>query len=94
MAAFVNKENLSRAVIEGKTQDGQIQTIVQCEGWDFINFEWVMEMRSNDEGIVYNLLGLKLVTRDEQLWVLFTGDVRVEPRTDADKNFHYEGFGR
>src|SRR3990172_4226027 len=38
----VNKNNLVRASIEGKDmQTRETRIIAECDGWDFVNFEWV-----------------------------------------------------
>lgn len=95
MAAFVNKENLRRAAIEAlDVDDEKLFTIAECDGHEFANFKWVARMVMNDEGVTHELMGLMLVTANEQITVFRTGAVHVEPRTEEDKNFHYEGYGR
>lgn len=95
MAAYVNKENLTRACVEALNPWTQeILPLVQCDGHEFVNFKWMAEVRANDCGIKHTLVGMMLVTRLQQISVLNTGEILVDERTDEDKLYHYEGFGR
>lgn len=103
-AAYVNKEGLLFAVIEGECmQSNQIERIVECAGWDFVNFEWVQTFappRAMKGSVVVPmprsnwLMGLSLVTREEVTEVYFDKSINVKPRRQSDKNFHLEGFGK
>lgn len=95
MAAFVNKEHLTRACVEGMNQEtGQILIMAECDGHEYVNFKWLAEVRHNDCGTTSAITGLMLVTREQQISVSGTGQIHVEQRPDEDKTFHYEGFGR
>lgn len=109
MACFQNKEGLVRAAVEGKyisespTQRNgklikQYDTLIlaECDGWDFVNFQWMAElhMRSDGKGSHHHV-GLKMVTREQWVEVYaVNGLSKSIPRTDEDKIFHYETFGR
>jgi hypothetical protein len=102
MAAFVNKDGLISASIEAKNFYTQEQFIIaECSGQDFVNFKWVAERHQVVAGPGlysfanwHNLVGLSLVTRDVELTVYFDGNNLILNRTEEDKNFHYECFGR
>ncbi len=97
MAAMNSKENLRTASIEAKhVETRAITTLAECDGYDFINFEWMAEARTPFGGgeTVVRLLGIKLVTRETSIHVYPSGDVKILARAEHDKNFHYEGFGR
>lgn len=102
MAAFVNKDGLILASIEAKNYYTQEQFIIaECNGQDFVNFKWIAERHSVTGGTGlysfsnwHQLVGLKLVTRDFDLNVHFDGTNQIEQRTEEDKKFHYEGFGK
>lgn len=93
-----SKENLSRAAIEGKCcRTFQIVTLAECPGVDFCNFEWMAEFRARmgdvNAGYCRNV-GLTLVDRDNRTKVGFNGEIKTEIRSEQDKNFHYEGYGK
>ncbi len=99
MAAFVNKENLRRASIEAKNfvNRDDVRILAECDGWDFVNFQWMAEARvsSADSRVTgHRLIGLKLVTRDWFFLVFRDGTMQKVPRPEDDKKFHYAGFGR
>ena len=102
LAAMVNKDALVRACIEAKNvKTREIITIVECEGHDFINFEWINARHyfTADLGATmiapfHRLIGLKLVTREMKANVFLDGTVFPERRTEAEKGIHYEGFGK
>lgn len=102
MAAFVNKDGLLLAAIEAKNFYTQEQFIIaECQGQDFVNFKWNAERHQilSAPGLYsfanwHQLVGLTLVTREVELAVYFDGSSHIEHRTEEDKNFHYEGFGK
>ena len=100
MASFQPKDGLVRAAIEAKdVSTREVKTIVECDGWDFVNFQWDAEFRTQMGAVngmgVHTLVGLKMVTRDYWISVnQFTGKVRTIKRTEEDKNYHYATFGR
>ncbi len=102
MAAFVNKEGLVRACIEAKNFYTQEQFVIaECDGQDFVNFKWCAERHQVVSGTGlysfanwHNLVGLMLVTRDVEVTIYFDGSSQVVNRTEEDKKFHYESFGR
>lgn len=102
MAAFVNKEGLVCARIEARNfYTNEVHTIAECDGWEFVNFKWNAERHkmmssSNLPSLAnfHNLTGLKLVCRDIEVDVYFSGESEVTARTEEDKKFHYACFGR
>lgn len=99
LAAFVNKEGLVRASIEGKDMNGgAIKTLIEVDGHDFCNFQWMAAAKyalgAGDQVCPMRLLGMKLISRDFEFWTFPTGLVHREPRTVEDKSFHYAGYGR
>lgn len=65
MAAYVNKEGLSRAAIEAKNlHTKEVITAVECDGWDFFNFQWVAVAVPVKSGPApRHIIGMKLLTR-------------------------------
>lgn len=102
MASFQPREGLSRVIIERKCKETKkIDTPVHCIGQDYCLFKWVRVARfgfGSIQGVQKlnsQLVGLTLVTRDFEATVLIDGSpVQIEARTKADKNFHYEAYGR
>lgn len=96
MAYFQNKEGVIRAAIEGKHQvSREVRILAECDGHDFVNFQWMAEFRGNVKGGgSSHHTGLKLVTRDFWIEVYARGFQIKKPRTEEDKKFHYATFGR
>jgi len=94
MAAFRNAEGLIRAAIEAQSvETDDIHTVVECDGHDFCNFQWI----SAAFGLAApyaRIVGIALITRDEQCRVFVDGSTKIENRTEADKKYHYETYGR
>jgi hypothetical protein len=85
MAAYQNKEGLVRASIE--TQDiitQEIKTLAECDGWDFLNFQWISARFGLYQGWA-KIVGLKLITRDYEIIVFDSGEIeRRERRLDLN----------
>lgn len=102
MASFQKREGLSRVLIERKCKETKrIDTPVHCIGQDYCLFKWVRVARfgfgsiQGTKKLSSQLVGLTLVTREFEATVLVDGSpVQIEPRSENDKNFHYEGYGR
>jgi len=99
LAAFQNKSGLIRASIEGRDlQGGAVKTLVEVDGHDFCNFQWMAAAKyalgGGDQVCPMKLLGMKLISRDFEYWVFPTGLVHREPRTAEDKSYHYATYGR
>lgn len=96
-ACYQNKEGLVRASIEMKDRETlAVSTLAECDGWDFVNFQWLAEFRGNvktGKGF-HRHVGLCLVTRDFWNNVYYAGRIVQEPRTEEDKQYHYATFGR
>jgi hypothetical protein len=100
MAAFVNKEGLVRASIQAKdVATREITTLAEVDGWDFCNFEWIAQGRIPGPGfgskpLQGQVVGLRLRARESSFECFVDGSVFVRGRSEADKKFHYAGFGK
>lgn len=95
-----NREGLARASIEAKSAKTSItSTVVECDGHDFRNFQWIVVSRVNPNfrGSVTppaEHVGIKLLTTHEEVAVLLTGQCARRRLTEAEKNLHFATFGR
>lgn len=95
-----NKEGLVRASIEAKDISTKEQrTLAECDGWNFVNFQWIAvastpALFKGSVTPLTRLVGLKLMTRESMVEVYDTGEIKVLPRSEEDKTFHYATFGR
>lgn len=95
-----NREGLVRACVEGKDRvSGECKVLAECDGWDFINFQWIAQAAQSMALIgkvppVHTLLGMNLVTRDCNFVCLPTGQVRKVARPEAEKKIQLATFGR
>lgn len=100
MAYRQNREGLIRAAIEAKElRSKDIRILAECDGHDFINFQWMAvsfcPVEFTGEHELRNMtIGLKLVTRDYEYQVYINGDVVKSIRTEAEKGIHFATFGR
>lgn len=99
-ACYQNKEGLVRAAIEGQhvvTQ--QVKTLAECDGHDFVNFQW-MAVAMMPVGLigkaqpVHALVGMKIITRDVELCVTADGALLRRVRPEAEKRLNFATFGR
>jgi hypothetical protein len=96
-ASFVNTTGLVRASIEGKDiASRSVKVLAECDGHDYVVFKWNAAFISygNFANGHHVLTGLKLVTRDIELDVYPSGDVKILARADDEKTIHYATFGR
>lgn len=95
-AAFTDKTNLRRAAIEVIDNMARVRVVAECDGHDFINFEWMVyeKMQWPERLKVTNLRGLRLKTRDMIAEVYKNGEITSRPRPAYDHYYHYAGFGR
>jgi hypothetical protein len=99
----VNKSGLVRAAIECEsTSTHKLWVGVECDGWDFVNFEWVggtttpnlFAIRGSVE-LAPQIVGMRLHSRDMVYTVMMDGSpVMVRPRTAAEKKQNLAGFSR
>lgn len=99
-----NKEGLVRACIEGKDRaSGVVVTLTECDGHDFVNFQWIAEATtglsfkrkiSGNLPTMHRLLGMALVTREWLYAVSPTGEVFKKARPEAQKKINFATFGR
>jgi len=98
MATFKRTDGLAKAFIEVKDKEtGVIATPVHCAGHDFCLFKWrkVARIGLGTKGKVSGeIVALVLVTRTMEATFYVDGTLRTDIRTDEEKKFHYEGYGR
>lgn len=101
----VNKDGLVHAAIERECMTSyKIETVAECDGHDFVNFEWMAAASVPALSLIGSqvskidlrgaIVGLRLVTRDLNLECLVDGRQMVKPRPEAEKKLHLAGFGR
>lgn len=94
MAAFQNADGLKLASIEAQdVVTNKVFTVADCRGEDYCNFQWIYAAWGFDGGHV-KIVGLTLVSRDMRCSVYVDGQTSLEPRTEADKKYHYATYGR
>lgn len=95
-----NRENLSKAIIETKDFiSREIKQVVVCDGWNFVNFQWVGGVSINPMNVKAGngrsaILGLTLLTRDKKVTVRIDGKISTIDRTDEEKAQNLATFGR
>ena len=101
-AWFNNKPGVIRASIEGEDlRTFEVKTLAQCDGWDFVNFQWLAAAfvgniftSANSIKPVSRLLGMKILTRTKIIEVLDTGKVNVSQRSPDHMNTKFATFGK
>lgn len=87
LASYVNKDGLAFARVEGKHfLTREIRIFAECAGWDFINFEFLACLISNDKSSLNFVYGLRLRSDKSLTTCLADGSTRIEQFT-PDKNF-------
>ena len=97
-----NKEGLVRAIIEGKDlKTKEIKVLAECPGEDFRVFQWVASVRmpggapaGGSVTIAGSIIGMKLLTRDEELTILDTGLGKARPLPESEKNLNFRTYGK
>jgi hypothetical protein len=96
MAAFQTKANLAFAMIEGRHSVSREDKILAvCPGDDFCNFQWVAEAHFNPFGggvTQQNVVGMKLVSRYDEVTVFASGRVTQDARTAEDQKYNYASY--
>jgi len=97
MAAFINKEGLVRASIQGcMIQRWHDETLVEVDGHNFASFSWEAAFNApvfskltsyKNQGVV---IGLSLLTRTEKISVFVDGSMRRRPLTGHELKFKLE----
>lgn len=97
----VDKTHLLRACIEVEDKrTWKVYAAAECDGHNFVNFEWVAGTRAplnpvRPVALEPQIVGMKLVTRDNVATVLMDGSpVVVRARTSDEKAMNLAGFGR
>lgn len=91
---------LIRAAIEAKDFNTRtIQVMAECDGHDYMNFEWIALARINPfmKGSCTpnsSINGLSLVTRQEIIRVLCDGQIIKEPLPLSHQKINFSTFGK
>jgi len=90
-----------RAVIEGKHYVNRTtHALAECSGQEFVMFEWLAFARLNPLGLKGSTVprttlgGLSIVTREEIVTVMVSGEVKRAPRPDAHKKAMFATYGK
>jgi len=91
-AAMVNKTGLVRAAIEAEHRETfATTTVLECDGHDFVNFEWIAGTPAPHLGFAGTahlkgmIIGLSLVTSDLLQSVHIDGQITQRERTEYEK---------
>lgn len=100
-AAYQPRENMSFASVEGKNvETGEIVTLLQVPGQDFMVFQWDAAAFINPFGVgrpvtpPTRLTGLRLVSRNAEYVVRSTGVTETYPLSEAAKTINFATYGR
>jgi hypothetical protein len=93
------KTNLRSARIEAKDETTrQVTVVVECDGHEFVNFEWLavlgVPLGVKQITAAGRNIGAVMVTREKRITVLGDGTAKIEERSEEDKKIHLTGFGR
>lgn len=90
-ACFQNKEGLTWARIEGKNiSTREVKVLAEISGQDFLNFQWMAQRRLKSGET--ELLGIKILSRYNEVEVDMSGAVKVKKLSNGNVNF--ATFGR
>lgn len=99
MAAFISKNGLIRASIEGeKAGQGLARPLVEINGQDFASFSWEMAatvpmLGKNDPGryqATGHVIGLSILSRSEKITVFIDGQVKRRALSVYEQGFNLE----
>lgn len=96
-ALMQTKSGLMFAAIEAQDRDKtKIVRLCECVSSEFCNFEWVAtasvspHFKNGAEQVTRPVIvGLKIVTRNNEITVFVNGDIETSKRQYEDKLFHY-----
>lgn len=94
------REGVIRASIEGKDiRSNEIRTICECKGEDWVMFKWIASASMSFATIgkqvpIHRLMGIMLVTRDQEISVPPSGKFLVKERSRQEQLAHYGSFGK
>jgi hypothetical protein len=94
MAAYVNKNGLVRAAIEGEKLLGYAQsTLLEIDGHDYVTSQWEasVSVPINPGTKTYkrqaDIVGLSLITREEKITIFVDGSMSRRNLTEEEKKF-------
>lgn len=92
------RDGMIRACIEGKNlRTREIKMLAECRGCDFRVFQWLATalcpiFPGGTRSLKSKLVGLKMLTRDEQVTVLYDGSVQVEPLSESLRELNFKTY--
>jgi hypothetical protein len=95
MAAFVNKDGLKRAVIEGEEQfTWRLNRLLEIPAADYVSMEWVAAASApvglkgvNKATISGMIIGMTIITRNKKITVYIDGSVSERLLDDDERQF-------
>lgn len=97
MAAFVNKQGLTRACIERELGNtGQIDVAIEIDGQSYASCQWICAgkipaflttLNVIKQKVTGSVIGMTMMTNDHKYSVFVDGTGKVDKLTDAEKNF-------
>lgn len=101
MAYSVNTNGLAMASIEARNIITMEEfKIAECDPEDFCMFKWNAsrtQSYTSNHNMVNSfqfMTGLSMVTRDVSVECYFDGSIVLVKRSESEKKFHYEAYGR
>lgn len=93
-----NKSGLLYAAIEIKGNVNRVvRRKVEVNGQDFRDFKWIYS-RAVPAGfygkLICPIIGLSVYSRNYLTEVYQNGEIKQRPLSEAEKNFHFMGYGR
>lgn len=87
LASSVNKNGMIRAMIEGKHfKTKEVKVYADMHGHDFINFQTLMVVRTNDLHMHQRAYGMRIVGRYSVIDCYETGLITIEDKAFDDAN--------
>jgi len=95
MAAFVNKDGLKRAVIEGEEQfTWRLNRFLEMPAADYVSMEWVAAVSAplglanvGSAKIGGMIIGLTIVGRDKKITIYIDGTIKEQLLSEQEKKF-------
>lgn len=86
-------EGIARVLIQGKDPHGNIKTLAECSGQDFMNLSWLAEARFSPvkfrgaQKLPTRIMGIMISTRSGQIKVFVDGSVQRDNHVYDTVNF-------
>ena len=94
-----SNDGLLRAVIEGKNlENGVTETLAECDGHDFRNFEWIAvspaPVKNAKVRLIGSIHGMTLMTTNHKYSCHIDGNISRRDLSEAEKKQHLISYGR